>query len=156
MTHKWPPTRFTSKTTGTRAYAYARREALLWGSLASCGRLSIGPPAAQSASLRESHARFKLTPEHRAAWLLRMKDACSDTGSEDLALFDFFRQASKYLALAEHPDLHQLARSPRCGVLALMIRRDRPQRAQRRTSHSPLRPQPVPPLCEPSRVPEPT
>ncbi len=128
----------------------------MWGSLASCGRLSIGPPAAQSASLRESHARFKLTPEHRAAWLLRMKDACSDTGSEDLALFDFFRQASKYLALAEHPDLHQLARSPRCGVLALMIRRDRPQRAQRRTSHSPLRPQPVPPLCEPSRVPEPT
>ena len=87
----------------------------LWGSLASCGRLSIGPPAAQSASLRESHARFKLTPEHRAAWLLRMKDACSDTGSEDLALFDFFRQASKYLALAEHPDLHQLARSRRCA-----------------------------------------
>ncbi len=43
-------------------------------------------------SLRESHARFKLTPEHRAAWLLCMKEACADTD-----LLDFFRQTSKYL-----------------------------------------------------------
>lgn len=111
-------------------------------------------------SLRESHARFKLTPEHRAAWLICMKEACDDT-----ELLDFFRQTSKYLvhqepgpiaspdlaqrwtaqtiidelvaaihrnddqqaiALAEHPDLHLLARSVRCGVLALMLRSDRP------------------------------
>lgn len=43
-------------------------------------------------SLRESHARFKLTPEHRAAWLLCMREACADTD-----LLDFFRQTSKYL-----------------------------------------------------------
>ena len=61
MTHTWPPTRFASKTTGTRAYAYAKREALLWGSLASCGRLSIGPPAAQSARPR-STSRWLSTP----------------------------------------------------------------------------------------------
>lgn len=111
-------------------------------------------------SLRESHARFKLTPEHRAAWLICMKEACSDTD-----LLDFFHQASKYvvneapgpvaspelaqrwtaqtllddlvasirkgtddeaIALAEHPDLHLFARSVRCGVLALMLRSDRP------------------------------
>lgn len=43
-------------------------------------------------SLRESHDRFKLTPEHRAAWLRCMQDACTDTD-----LLDFFRQTSKYL-----------------------------------------------------------
>lgn len=58
-------------------------------------------------SLRESHARFKLTPEHRAAWLICMKDACSDT-----ELLDFFHQSSKYIVHQEpgplkSPDLAQ-------------------------------------------------
>ncbi len=56
-------------------------------------------------SLRESHDRFKLTPEHRAAWLLCMKEACDDAD-----LNNFFRQTSKYLIHQEpgpiaEPDL---------------------------------------------------
>src|ERR1019366_6694137 len=48
-TRKWTPT-LISKAAWLRAYVYARLGALLWGSLASCGRLAIGrtqrvPPA---------------------------------------------------------------------------------------------------------------
>src|ERR1039458_3996769 len=71
-TRKWTPRRFISKTACLRAYVYARQRGLLWGSLASCGRLSIGQmprwhrtaavanTAAQAASLPHIAPAFPL------------------------------------------------------------------------------------------------
>src|SRR5450759_5185963 len=65
-TQKWTPKRFISKTALIRAYVYARQGALLWGSLASCGRLSIGqlPRLHRTAAVANRRAGCQPAPHH--------------------------------------------------------------------------------------------
>src|ERR1019366_8866509 len=106
-TRKWTPT-LISKAAWLRAYVYARLGALLWGSLASCGRLAIGrtqrvPPAFAPDSggsqpprrlpaCPTSRQRFHFYAAHPSARLWEVRDFGREThirrGCPDRAVDD--------------------------------------------------------------------
>ena len=66
-------------------------------------------------SLRESHARFRIGPRERDAWLRTMREALEETPLDEsirVALRDFFEHSSAYLIHASpgHPVHPELAR----------------------------------------------
>jgi hypothetical protein len=63
-TWKRTPARFPDKAARSRAYGYASQKTLLWGSLASCGRLAIGQlaPSGEKAAVSNRRSGCQLAP----------------------------------------------------------------------------------------------